>query len=224
MLAIIIPTFNRELYLSKLLDSALKQSNRDFILYIGDDGSSDNTRQLIDKYRTQLDIKYYYHDNMGKFKTLKKIFPDITEEIFTIIDSDSKMHDNFVKIILKDFKKYKAEKLTGFFYLIDAPNNKIIGDSFPINYEKSDFYYGIKNVLGDKVPVIITKFIKDLKLKTYENEYFTSEVTFMDRISLLGYCILVNNVILTVTYDENGITNNMNEIVKNNPRGYINYH
>jgi glycosyltransferase involved in cell wall biosynthesis len=50
-IAVLLSTFNGEMYLAEQLDSVLEQDYPHFILVIRDDGSSDNTQQLLEKYR-----------------------------------------------------------------------------------------------------------------------------------------------------------------------------
>ena len=49
-LTVFTPTYNRAYILSKCYDSLVKQTNNDFIWMIVDDGSTDNTKELIDSY------------------------------------------------------------------------------------------------------------------------------------------------------------------------------
>lgn len=61
--SIIIPTFNREKYVAKAIDSVFTQIYRDYEIIVVDDGSNDNTRNSLKKYRDR--IKYIYQENMG---------------------------------------------------------------------------------------------------------------------------------------------------------------
>lgn len=47
---ILLSTYNGELYLEAQIDSIIKQTNKLWILFIRDDGSTDNTREIISKY------------------------------------------------------------------------------------------------------------------------------------------------------------------------------
>ncbi len=62
---IIIPTYNREQFLKRTIDSILMQTFKDFELLIIDDGSTDHTKDLIDTYGDNR-IIYHYKENGGQ--------------------------------------------------------------------------------------------------------------------------------------------------------------
>ena len=52
-LTVVLPVFNGEQYVAKTIDSVLSQSHRDYEFLILDDGSRDNTPQLLNTTRTR---------------------------------------------------------------------------------------------------------------------------------------------------------------------------
>jgi len=67
MISVIIPTYNRASMIERTIDSVLAQTYPDIQLIIIDDGSTDNTQAVIQKYlnQTDLNIEYYYKNNGG---------------------------------------------------------------------------------------------------------------------------------------------------------------
>jgi glycosyltransferase involved in cell wall biosynthesis len=65
--SVIVPTYNRSKLLSYTLDSLIKQnySKSRFEVIIGDDGSSDDTVELLKAYNKQLSLKYVFQEDMG---------------------------------------------------------------------------------------------------------------------------------------------------------------
>src|SRR4051794_33477996 len=64
--SVVIPTFNRAYCLRRAIDSALGQTWSDLEVVIIDDGSTDDTRQVIDdSHRADGRVKYHYQDNGG---------------------------------------------------------------------------------------------------------------------------------------------------------------
>lgn len=61
-LTIFTPTFNRAYTLHKCYESLKRQTSKDFVWLIIDDGSSDNTKELVDKWinENEVEIRYYY--------------------------------------------------------------------------------------------------------------------------------------------------------------------
>jgi len=62
--SVIIPTYNRADFLAEAIQSVLEQTARDFELLIIDDGSTDNTKNVVDSFNDRR-IKYIYQKNSG---------------------------------------------------------------------------------------------------------------------------------------------------------------
>lgn len=64
-LAIIIPAY-KACFFREVLDSIVRQSNRDFTVYIGDDASPDDLESIVSDYKDKLDIFYFrFEQNWG---------------------------------------------------------------------------------------------------------------------------------------------------------------
>lgn len=63
--SVIIPTYNRADLLEKCLSSLTQQSYKNFEVIVCDDGSSDNSRQVVKSYEGKLNVKYFYEQNWG---------------------------------------------------------------------------------------------------------------------------------------------------------------
>lgn len=63
MTSVIIPTFNRAVFLREAIDSVLAQTEKDFELIVVDDGSTDHTRELVAEYGDR--IRYFFQPNAG---------------------------------------------------------------------------------------------------------------------------------------------------------------
>ena len=70
--SIVIPTHNYAHLLPEALDSIVNQSVYNFEVIVVDDGSTDNTKEIIDSYRVKLPIKYFHQQNKGLCAALNK--------------------------------------------------------------------------------------------------------------------------------------------------------
>jgi len=61
--SVIIPTYNRATYIARALESVLSQSYRDFEVIVVDDGSFDNTKQVVQAYGDR--VRYVFQSNAG---------------------------------------------------------------------------------------------------------------------------------------------------------------
>ena len=62
--SVIIPTYNRANYVGEAIESVLAQTYQDYEIIVVDDGSTDNTREVVQKYSDRM--KYLYQDNRGE--------------------------------------------------------------------------------------------------------------------------------------------------------------
>ncbi|MCK4735030.1 MAG: glycosyltransferase [Methanophagales archaeon] len=84
--SIIIPVYNGERYISEAIDSVLNQTYRDFEIIVIDDGSKDNTSNILRMYGEK--IRWKSQENKGP-ASAKKIGTSMTEgEYITYLDSD----------------------------------------------------------------------------------------------------------------------------------------
>lgn len=87
LVSIITPTYNRASFLSETIESVLNQSYSNFEYIILDDGSTDETQQILKKYQDPRIISLY-HDNMGETATVNKAIVMAKGQIVGIVNSD----------------------------------------------------------------------------------------------------------------------------------------
>jgi glycosyltransferase involved in cell wall biosynthesis len=97
--SVIIPTFNRFSFLKKTVDSVLNQSYQEFELIIIDDGSTDNTKELIKAYGRQL--KYIYQENKGPAGARNRGIKESNSGFICFLDSDDRWDKHKLAIQLK---------------------------------------------------------------------------------------------------------------------------
>jgi len=85
-ISVIIPTFNRARYVTKAIDSVLAQTYKDYEIIVVDDGSTDNTRQVLSPYMER--IRYIYQDNAGVSAARNAGIRDAKGEWIAFLDSD----------------------------------------------------------------------------------------------------------------------------------------
>ncbi len=86
MVSVIIPTYNSSDFVSKAIDSVLDQSYDDYEIIVVDDGSTDNTREILEKYKGI--IKYVYQDNGGPAKARNTGIKMAKGSYIAFLDSD----------------------------------------------------------------------------------------------------------------------------------------
>lgn len=107
--SVIIPIFNVEKYLRECLDSVLSQTYNNLEIILVDDGSSDNSGKIADKYaKKDSRITIIRKQNEGVSKTKNLGIKIATGKFITFIDADDYIRDDFVENLVNDMVKHDA--------------------------------------------------------------------------------------------------------------------
>jgi glycosyltransferase involved in cell wall biosynthesis len=137
-LTIFTPTYNRADTLPRTFASLKQQTSRDFVWFIVDDGSTDESRELIAGWIASADfhIKYVYQPNAGKHTAHNLAVSRSQTELFLILDADDELLPHAVDLITSEWARIpRAEKnrLAGIWTLSCTDDGQICGDRFPEN-------------------------------------------------------------------------------------------
>lgn len=102
ILSIIIPVYNLEEVIGKCIESILKQSFTNFEILIIDDGSTDKTRQICEKYTNDHRVNYYYKTNGGVSSARNYGLIKSQGEWVTFIDGDDYIEPNYFSVLLSN--------------------------------------------------------------------------------------------------------------------------
>lgn len=86
-LTVFTPTFNRRELLTRCYESMCRQTNKDFVWMIVDDGSTDDTKKFADEWKknSDLEIRYIYKDNGGLHTAYNVAIENIDTELCVCI-------------------------------------------------------------------------------------------------------------------------------------------
>lgn len=163
-LTVFTPTYNRAHTLGRTYESLCRQTNKDFEWLVIDDGSTDNTGELVSSWisENKLPIRYIHKENGGLYTGYNTAYLNIESELCVCIDSDDYMPDDAVEKILRCWHERGSNAYAGLmgldFLLDDTP----IGGLFPDNRDEVWFMdlYLKKLHLGDTKPVLRTELMK----------------------------------------------------------------
>lgn len=102
--SIVVPTYNRAAFLSKAIDSVLAQTYTDWELIIVDDGSSDNTREVVSQY-TDERITYIYQQNAERSSARNNGIAYAKGDYVCFLDSDNAMLPNRLQLLSETITK-----------------------------------------------------------------------------------------------------------------------
>lgn len=222
LITILTPTYNRSKLLIKLYNSLIKQTSHSFKWLIVDDGSTDNTKNVIENFKQdKFKIDYIYKTNGGKHTALNLGFDYIDTELTFIVDSDDILTKDAIQTIINDWENLKNENICGLSYLRGYDEEKVIGKKFRDNRFLSNFIDERfnKNCQGDKAEVWRSDLLKKNKFPIFKNEKFLSESVVWVNISYKYDMYFINKIIYITEYLENGLTKSGRKLRINCPKG-----
>ncbi|WP_194767571.1 glycosyltransferase family 2 protein [Tamlana sp. I1] len=225
-LTIFTPTFNRAYCLHQCYNSLISQNNKNFIWLIIDDGSTDNTKQLVNSWvdEKKIDIIYHYQENQGMHGAHNTAYKLIDTPLNMCIDSDDWAAENAVMNILELWKQIEFDdSIAGIVGLDADKNDNIIGSKIPENITQSTLYdlYNKHHVKGDKKLVYKTAIVKQFPpYPIYKEERFVPLGYLYQLIDQQYKLLTTNAVFCIVEYMEDGSSLNILKQYRRHPKGF----
>lgn len=223
-LTIFTPAYNRAHLLPRLYESLCRQSSRDFCWLIIDDGSTDNTRELVQGWiaEERLSIRYEYKPNGGMHTAHNLAYRLIDTELNTCIDSDDYMPDDAVEKILHFWREKGGDDVSGIVGLDATEDGRIIGTPFAESGERltlTGFYHhGGK---GDKKLVYRTSVMQALpEYPEFAGEKYVGLGYKYMLADLQMPLLTLNEPLVVVEYQPDGSSNTMWKQYGRNPQGF----
>ncbi|WP_024769158.1 glycosyltransferase family 2 protein [Aquimarina macrocephali] len=225
-ITVFTPTYNRAYCLHKCYDSLVKQSNQDFVWLIIDDGSTDETEELVASWvkENKIDIIYHYQENLGMHGGHNAAYR-LTETTLNIcIDSDDNIGEEAIQKIMDAWETIKDKpEYAGIVGLDADPDGKIIGTKIPETIKQTTLYdlYNVHKVLGDKKLVYRTEVVKKYpSYPIFEGERFVP-LGYLYQLIDQDYTLLpLNEVLCDVEYMPDGSSLNILKQYRRHPKGF----
>lgn len=229
MLTVFTPTYNRARTLPRLFDSLQTQDCKDFEWLVIDDGSTDGTAGLFQRW-TQKDagfpIRYVYTENGGKQRAVNKGAMLAEGRFFFIVDSDDSLLPDAVSFVLKAFNTLPDDpSFIGISGLRGDAQGRPLGGRPKMggkpwvdasNLERPR--YGLSR---DMAEAFFTDKLRNYPFPVWDGEKFTPEAVVWDRMALDGYKLRwFDKVIYRCAYLPGGLTDSTWRLLKENPMGY----
>lgn len=227
-LTIFTPAYNRAHTIGRTYESLCKQTCKDFEWLVVDDGSTDNTHELVNSWikEGKISIRYIYQENQGMHGAHNTAYDNITTELNTCIDSDDYMPNDAVEKIVglwKSLSKEERNYYAGVIGLdIDDKNKKIIGKDFPKCLKGTTLseYYN-NGGCGDKKLVYRTNVVnKYPRYPIFDGEKYVGLAVLYTMIDQDYKLLVLNEPLVVVDYQLDGSSFNMYRQYWNNPRGF----
>lgn len=190
-----------------------------------DDGSTDNTKELVQSWIDEDTIRIHYHfqENQGMHGGHNTAYSLIETPLNVCIDSDDFMPEDAVNKILTIWSNSKCKSCAGIIGLDAFKNGKIV-EKIPMKFKFATLSeLEVKNkIKGDKKLVLRTSVVKEFPpYPIYPNERLVPLGTLYLMIDQKYKFICSNEVFCIIEYLEDGSSKNILKQYKRSPRGFL---
>lgn len=238
LLTVFTPTYNRETLLKRAYESLLAQTCQDFCWLIVDDGSTDNTRELVLSWIQDghLQIQYEYCENGGKMRAHNKGAVFCHTELFLCLDSDDCLTKTAVEEIYDCWQHAEAEQKVS----CGAQNRKplagivahkgrsetelLTGVEFP--FEGNTTLYGLylKGFQGETTLIFCTEVLKKFPFPEIEGEKYVPEDYIYDKIDKEYELKILPRIITVCEIVSDGYTDSVSRLKRDNKQAWFLYY
>ncbi|UAL46939.1 glycosyltransferase family 2 protein [Sutcliffiella horikoshii] len=227
LLTVFTPTYNRSYCLGRCYESLKNQTSNIFTWLIIDDGSTDGTKELVDRWKNEnkIDIEYIWQENQGMHGAHNTAYEHITTELNVCIDSDDYMPIDAVEKIVTFWKEHGSEKVSGIVGLDLFTNGQVIGTLLPKEYKTSTLFnlYNKHGVKGDKKLVYRTELTKRYPYPIFTGEKYVGLAYKYFKLDQDYELLIMNEALCVVEYLPDGSSVNMLNQYRMNPKGFAFY-
>lgn len=221
-ITVITPSYNRANFLKEIFDSLCRQSFKNFEWLVVDDGSNDNTNEVVNDFIRGglIETRYIQKDNGGKHTAINVGVKEAKGELVLILDSDDCLPKDSLLTISNYYQKIKNDNsIGGVCGYMAHRNGRLIGtriEKYPIITNSLDMRYSL-GIKGDMCEVFRTSVLREFPFPEIAGEKFCPESLIWNRIALKYRLFLFKDVIYFRDYLSNGLTANMVKIRMNSP-------
>jgi glycosyltransferase involved in cell wall biosynthesis len=181
--SIIIPNYNHASFLQQRIDSVLQQTYRDFEIIILDDCSTDESKTVIEKYRTDPNVSHIIYNKINSGSTFLQWAKGVNlarGELIWIAESDDWCENNFLGVLVDGIDR-KSDCVLGYCqsYCIDENNNIMWKSGHP----KLEEYIDGENFF--KRHLLYGNKIFNASMALFKKEYFN---LFSQEIAHYRFC------------------------------------
>ena len=210
--SIIIPSYNRANILPVTIESVLKQTYNNWELIIVDDGSTDNTKEIV-KNTADPRITYIYQENSERSAARNNGINNSRGRWICFLDSDDAFKENHLMTLFENIENDKKDSRNIEFYFTSQETHYTIDNTKEIintdfDYNQVNYFFASESIVPGRV--CIKKNVLD-KLNFDENIVIVEDSDLWFRISCYHKTKFIDKATFVyIIHDDNSIN------VKNN--------
>lgn len=225
-ICVFTPTFNRGYIISKIYESLERQSLQDFVWLVVDDGSTDNTEELFDKFVRDASFPIIYKrvENGGKQRAHDYAVSICDNELFFCLDSDDHLTPDAIETIVSAWEECKNDPTVGGILALRGTDEQtVIGTKMPcgVTYATQHDLFEKYRYKGDSALIYRTDVLRQFPFDVEPGEKFIPETFVYFQIDQKYRCRLVNKIIQVGDYLPDGYTSDFPNNVIASPKSYL---
>lgn len=187
--SVLMPVFNGGHYLKDSIESILSQDFSDFEFLVINDGSTDNTAQLISSYKDKRIRVINNDNNLGLVLSLNKGIDSAAGKYIVRMDSDDISSQNRLSVQVRFMNNNPQIGASGSYYYLLYKNKRAIFD-FPITYSEIRPYLIFNSPIPHPTAIIRASILNEHQLRYSSEAKHVEDYDFWSRMS--KYCELTN--------------------------------
>ena len=225
MITVMTPTFNRGYILHNCYASLQRQTRRDFKWMIIDDGSNDNTEELVRAWMQEpyVDIQYIKKSNGGKASALNVGIDLLETEYAVCLDSDDIFYDNTIELALARLSTIDRDDCCGILALRHGADGHVLGGrAIPPEFRyvtAADVFLEL-NLRTEFICFYKSDILKRYRFPSFDGEKFVSPSWMQYEITKDHRFMTSWDKLCQCEYQKDGLTRNKRKVIAQNPRGY----
>jgi len=226
-LTVFTPTYNRRDLLPRVYESLCAQTCKDFTWLIVDDGSADNTEELVKGWQQEnlLHIEYAYFENGGKMRAHNRGVELCRTELFLCLDSDDWLVPNAVSDIYECIPQIEDEHVAGIVAHKGKSETEPLYDvDFPKEEYSTLFGLYLKGFKGETTLLFKTAVLREYPFPEIPGEKYVPEDYIYDKIDSVYTLFILPKIITVCELVAAGYTDSVRALRRNNPRAWYLYY
>jgi glycosyltransferase involved in cell wall biosynthesis len=159
MVSIVIPCYNSQSTIARVLSSVIDQTYTDYEIILVDDGSTDDTKGVIEAFfhGKTIDHKYIYQENSGPSAARNRGVENSSGEYIAFLDSDDVWHPQKLEIMISIMNERKIDVLGHDFSFVDNAENSYVKNDGNYPVREFRFYHLLLKNFAVTPSVVISR-------------------------------------------------------------------
>lgn len=205
-----------------MYQSLIEQTSKDFVWLVVDDGSKDNTAEVLMRWKKEkkIDIEFYRQENGGKHRAHNLGVKMCNTDWFICVDSDDFLTKDAVDIFLAEILQIVDE--IGIMFPKYEVRKEFSGHWFQRGEKVhvSDLYIKL-NKITETALLYKAKYLKECLFPEYEGEKYLGEEIVYNELDRIGVMKVCDSKVYCYKYRDDGLTQNAFCHWKNSPIGML---